>query len=109
MGKSNSSIYQRKVHITERMWDNLRKEPLPAEVDLEEIEKRHSELIEKDYLYKLHAKNFGFGKKDIQRLLRYVDKHNTPEDIKTKIKSGEKLTAEEKKKRDRFSRLYLGI
>jgi hypothetical protein len=69
------------------MRGNLRKDPLPTEEDLAEIGKRHEELIEKDYLYKLQANTFGYGKRDVQKLLRFVDRKN-----------GTK----------RFSRLYLG-
>lgn len=86
-GRAYKGTYQRKVHLTERLREHNREEPQIPEMDILKITEQHQLLISTNYFYRKLATTNQYGKKEIQKLLRSIDK-----------KEGTK----------KFSRLYLG-
>ncbi len=81
------NTYLRSVHLTERFREHNRSEPDIPEADLSIIYAAHKDLCTHDWFYRECSETQNFNKKNVQRLLRFVDK-----------RQGEK----------RFTRLYLG-
>jgi hypothetical protein len=73
-GKVYKGTYQRKVHLTERFREHNRDDPDILPEDLSKIYKQHEYLRSSDYFYGWIANSNEFGKKEIQRLLRSVDR-----------------------------------
>jgi hypothetical protein len=86
-GSDFRSSYQRKVHLTERLREHNRQDPCIPDSDLTDIRREHKRLYRRSVFYRLLADNKRFGKKEIQSLLRSVDR---------------------RKKTTKYSRLYLG-
>lgn len=72
--KPFQNSFNRRVHIMERISATQRKDPEICQEDALQLQIYHELYQERDYFYRERAKAKCLNKKDIQKLLRFVDK-----------------------------------
>jgi hypothetical protein len=107
-GYNFKDSYVRFVHFMERFAAHDRADPIVPEADMDIIRAHHTKFMEKDYFYRERVNKGIINKKDIQKLLRFIDGNQRQKSWRgvSKISKG-KLNDKKKNAKMAFSRLYL--
>lgn len=77
--------YSRRVHFIERVSAHLRNTPDIVAAHLETLHTYHHKLLENNCMYKIMFEQQRAGKKEVQILLRHIDKALQPKNSETSV------------------------